>query len=56
MLKATPVFYYSIHKHLSVQGEDNHPGLIVGEPFIRLLCRLDCLTLDLVDYYKYQLK
>lgn len=52
MLKATPVFYYSIHKHLSVQGEDNHPGLIVGEPFIRLLC----LTLDLVDYYKYQLK
>ena len=53
MLKATPVFYYSIHKHLSVQGEDNHPGLIVGEPFIRLLCSL---TLDLVDYYKYQLK
>jgi len=40
LLKATPVFYYSIHKHLSVQGEDNHPGLIVGEPFIRLLCRL----------------
>ena len=43
MLKATPVFYYSIHKHLSVEGEDNHPGLIVGEPFIRLLCRLDVL-------------
>ena len=40
-LKFYPDSSDSIHKHLSVQGEDNHLGLIVDEAFIRLLCRLD---------------